>query len=157
MYANMGEIKDHSCENNLSMEVSEIKEQSPCEFPEERPSTAAQSESVGAPSRDKSMSDKYNGVELIAEPEKEKMLTRPFLLASWVKLRAYQHIGLNWLVSIQTRRLNGILADESENFLSFVCILHLTKVCPPASFLFMFNLIFEWQWDWARLCRPYPC
>ena len=43
---------------------------------------------------------------------RETMLTRPFLLASWVKLRAYQHVGLNWLVSIQTRRLNGILADE---------------------------------------------
>jgi len=43
---------------------------------------------------------------------RETMLTRPFLLASWVKLRAYQHVGLNWLVSIQSRRLNGILADE---------------------------------------------
>ena len=40
------------------------------------------------------------------------VLTRPFLLASWVKLRNYQHIGLNWLVSLQSRRLNGILADE---------------------------------------------
>ena len=157
MYANMGEMKDHSCENNLSMEVSEMKEPSPCEFPEERPSTAPQSESVGAPSRDKSMSDINNQVELFAEPDKEKMLTRPFLLASWVKLRAYQHIGLNWLVSIQTRRLNGILADESENFLSFCLHSHLTKVCSPTSFLFMLNLIFEWQWGWARLCRPYPC
>lgn len=35
--------------------------------------------------------------------------SRPFLLSSWVKLRKYQQIGLNWLVSIQTRRLNGIL------------------------------------------------
>ena len=43
---------------------------------------------------------------------RETMLTRPFLLAGWVKLRIYQHIGLNWLVSIQSRRLNGILADE---------------------------------------------
>ena len=39
-------------------------------------------------------------------------VTRPYLLSSWVKLRKYQHVGLNWLVSIQTRRLNGILADE---------------------------------------------
>jgi hypothetical protein len=40
------------------------------------------------------------------------LASRPFILAPWVKLRKYQQIGLNWLVSIQTRRLNGILADE---------------------------------------------
>lgn len=27
-------------------------------------------------------------------------------------LRPYQQIGLNWLVSMHERRLNGILADE---------------------------------------------
>ena len=33
---------------------------------------------------------------------------------SWavVMLRPYQQIGLNWLVSMHERRLNGILADE---------------------------------------------
>jgi E1A-binding protein p400 len=38
--------------------------------------------------------------------------SRPYLIPSWVKLREYQHTGLNWLVSLQSRRLNGILADE---------------------------------------------
>jgi hypothetical protein len=33
-------------------------------------------------------------------------------MAPNLKLREYQHMGLNWLVSIQSRRLNGILADE---------------------------------------------
>jgi E1A-binding protein p400 len=51
------------------------------------------------------------------------VLTRPFLLASWVKLRNYQHIGLNWLVSLQTRRLNGILADEVCGTISFAAML----------------------------------
>jgi hypothetical protein len=27
-------------------------------------------------------------------------------------MREYQHIGLDWLMTIYTRRLNGILADE---------------------------------------------
>jgi SNF2 family DNA or RNA helicase len=27
-------------------------------------------------------------------------------------LREYQHIGLDWLVSLHERKLNGILADE---------------------------------------------
>ncbi len=34
----------------------------------------------------------------------------PFLLKH--KLREYQHIGLDWLVAMNDRRLNGILADE---------------------------------------------
>jgi hypothetical protein len=34
----------------------------------------------------------------------------PFLLKH--PLREYQHIGLDWLVSLYTKRLNGILADE---------------------------------------------
>ena len=34
----------------------------------------------------------------------------PFLLIG--KLREYQHIGLDWLVTLHDKRLNGILADE---------------------------------------------
>ena len=34
----------------------------------------------------------------------------PFLLKH--TLREYQHIGLDWLVSLHERKLNGILADE---------------------------------------------
>lgn len=43
------------------------------------------------------------------ERARSTMATRPFLLSNWVKLRKYQQTGLNWLVSTQTRRLNGIL------------------------------------------------
>ncbi len=34
----------------------------------------------------------------------------PFLLKN--TLREYQHIGLDWLVTIYKKKLNGILADE---------------------------------------------
>lgn len=34
----------------------------------------------------------------------------PFLLKH--TLREYQHIGLNWMLTLNERRLNGILADE---------------------------------------------
>lgn len=34
----------------------------------------------------------------------------PFLLKH--PLREYQHIGLDWLVTMSERKLNGILADE---------------------------------------------
>lgn len=50
-------------------------------------------------------------LEASAESARTTVASRPFLLAGWVKMREYQQIGLNWLVSLQTRRLNGILAD----------------------------------------------
>lgn len=53
-----------------------------------------------------------NALETSAEKARQTLASRPFLLAPWVKLRLYQQVGLNWLVSLQTRRLNGILADE---------------------------------------------
>ena len=34
----------------------------------------------------------------------------PFLLK--LTLREYQHIGMDWLVTMYKKRLNGILADE---------------------------------------------
>jgi hypothetical protein len=52
-----------------------------------------------------------NALEASAERARQTLATRPYLLPSWVKMREYQQIGLNWLVSLQSRRLNGILAD----------------------------------------------
>ena len=69
-------------------------------------------------SRDGTMSESENdgtaamkALEASAVKARETLASRPFLLAPWVKLRKYQQVGLNWLVSLQSRRLNGILAD----------------------------------------------
>ena len=51
-------------------------------------------------------------LEMADAKARNTAVSRPFILAPWVKLRVYQQIGLNWLVSTQTRRLNAILADE---------------------------------------------
>ena len=77
-------------------------------------------------------------LELADAKARNTAVSRPYLLASWVKLRKYQQIGLNWLVSIQTRRLNGILADEmglgkTLQTISLLSYLASYKVC---SFLF---------------------
>jgi len=55
---------------------------------------------------------------------RETMITRPFLLAGWVKLRAYQQIGLNWLVSVQTRYVQ-VFSFQRQ---SFVCFLHSARL-----------------------------
>lgn len=44
----------------------------------------------------------------------------PFLLKH--ALREYQHIGLDWLVTMHDRKLNGILADEMGNYLRKLAI-----------------------------------
>jgi SNF2 family DNA or RNA helicase len=51
-------------------------------------------------------------IEIVDQHDREMKIARPFLLDSTVTLRPYQQIGLNWLVSMHERRLNGILADE---------------------------------------------
>ncbi len=86
--------------------------------PEKRKHEAADSPDNGKSTKKAKNDDSDEGIaalkSLAASDEKARqtMLTRPFLLASWVKLRAYQQVGMNWLVSTQSRRLNGILADE---------------------------------------------
>jgi hypothetical protein len=44
----------------------------------------------------------------------------PFLLK--LPLREYQHIGMDWLVTMYKKRLNGILADEVGRACWFVCV-----------------------------------
>lgn len=44
----------------------------------------------------------------------------PFILSNKLSLREYQHVGLNWLVSLHERRLNGILADGMKERKYFV-------------------------------------
>ena len=71
-----------------------------------------------------------SALEQYAELAKSTMATRPFLLARWVKLREYQQVGLNWLISMQSRRLNGILADEVS------CSVEKDWRCPIVSYDF---------------------
>jgi SNF2 family DNA or RNA helicase len=56
--------------------------------------------------------DALSTLEESAERARKTKATRPYLLSPWVELREYQQVGLNWLVSLQSRRLNGILAGK---------------------------------------------
>ncbi len=56
--------------------------------------------------------DALHRLEAMDEKARSIQIERPFLLSKSVKLREYQHSGLNWLASLHERRLNGILADE---------------------------------------------
>ena len=60
-----------------------------------------------------------DALEKSASKARQTLASRPFLLSPWVKLRKYQQVGLNWLVSLQSRRLNGILADGTYTSVRF--------------------------------------
>jgi HSA len=114
-------------------------------------------------------------LEKSAERARRTLASRPFLLAPWVRLREYQQTGLNWLVSLQTRRLNGILADGknvSEYESSFLWLLKYD--------FSLLSTISDKKWDWVsstllrclflpgtltecfvspqgKRCKRYPC
>ena len=69
--------------------------------------TNEQAKKIKPPSSNKEVDEALERLREKDRLARETNVSRPFILAPWVKLRAYQQIGLNWLVSIQTRRLNG--------------------------------------------------
>lgn len=78
-------------------------------------------------------------LEASAERAQKTLASRPYLLTPWVKLREYQQIGLNWLVSLQSRRLNGILADGE------LCIVALPfEIFAVSSHTFSLLLLQRW-------------
>ncbi len=78
-------------------------------------------------------------LEASAERAQKTLASRPYLLTPWVKLREYQQIGLNWLVSLQSRRLNGILADGESSIVALR-----SEVFAISSHTFSFLLSQKW-------------
>ncbi|KAL7531374.1 hypothetical protein ACHAXR_005109 [Thalassiosira sp. AJA248-18] len=127
-------------------------------------SSVAESDVDDSKSPKKTKSDTNEGIsalESLAASDtkaRETMITRPFLLASWVKLRAYQHIGLNWLVSIQSRRLNGILADEmglgkTLQTISMLAYLASYKgIWGPHLIIVPTSCLVNWEVEFKRFC-----
>lgn len=63
----------------------------------------------------------------------------PFLLRH--TLREYQHIGLDWLVTMLEKKLNGILADEmglGKTIQTIALLAHLA--CDEGTYLFSSSL-----------------
>ncbi|KAG7368540.1 SNF2-related protein [Nitzschia inconspicua] len=99
-----------------------------------------------------------NALEASAEKARQTLASRPFLLAPWVKLRMYQQVGLNWLVSLQARRLNGILADEmglgkTLQTISLLAYLASYKgIWGPHLVVVPTSVIINWETELKRFC-----
>ena len=124
------ESKSEVVDNEIKEEPSEVKEEvcdensrskrkrKPLNIEEVEAKIKAEDESPATPA-DKTEEDKleeYASLAATFQPTGNTLDTTtvktkvPFLLRH--TLREYQHIGLDWMVSLYERSLNGILADE---------------------------------------------
>jgi len=88
----------------------------------------------------------------------ESGIFRPFILDSAIKLRPYQQTGLNWLVSMHERRLNGILADEmglGKTLQTIALLAHLAThrgLWGPHLVVVPTSCLVNWEFELKRFC-----
>uniref|UniRef100_A0A3P8W821 Helicase ATP-binding domain-containing protein n=1 Tax=Cynoglossus semilaevis TaxID=244447 RepID=A0A3P8W821_CYNSE len=77
----------------------------------------------------------------------------PFLLHG--TLREYQHIGLDWLVTMYEKKLNGILADEmglGKTIQTIALLAHLACNWGPHLIIVPTSVMLNWEMELKRWC-----
>ncbi|KAJ7569569.1 hypothetical protein O6H91_01G084300 [Diphasiastrum complanatum] len=89
-----------------------------------------------------------------------KVWTRhPFLLKH--SLREYQHIGLDWLVNMYEKRLNGILADEmglGKTIMTIALLAHLAcekGIWGPHLIVVPTSVMLNWETEFMKWCPAF--
>ncbi|GLT95591.1 hypothetical protein SLE2022_132650 [Rubroshorea leprosula] len=83
----------------------------------------------------------------------------PFLLKH--PLREYQHIGLDWLVTMYEKRLNGILADEmglGKTIMTISLLAHLAcekGIWGPHLIVVPTSVMLNWETEFLRWCPAF--
>jgi SNF2 family DNA or RNA helicase len=80
----------------------------------------------------------------------------PFLLRG--NLREYQHVGLDWLVSLYKNKMNGILADEMGLGKTIQTIAHIAHLASeegdwgPHLIIVPTSVLLNWELEFKRWC-----
>lgn len=80
----------------------------------------------------------------------------PFLLCG--QLREYQHVGLDWLVTLYEKNLNGILADEmglGKTIQTIALLAHLAcsrAIWGPHLIIVPTSVILNWEMEFKKWC-----
>jgi SNF2 family DNA or RNA helicase len=83
----------------------------------------------------------------------------PFLLKH--KLREYQHIGLDWLVTMHDKTLNGILADEmglGKTMQTIALLAHLAcerGIWGPHLIVVPTSVVLNWEMEFKKWCPAF--
>ena len=102
--------------------------------------------------------DAVSRLEAADEMARSIRVDRPFLLSPALHLREYQHIGLNWLVSLHERRLNGILADEMGlgKTIQTIALLAYLACCKgiwgPHLVIVPTSCLINWETEFKKFC-----
>eukprot|EP01122_Echinamoeba_exundans_P000089 TRINITY_DN10072_c0_g1_i1.p1 TRINITY_DN10072_c0_g1~~TRINITY_DN10072_c0_g1_i1.p1 ORF type:complete len:2057 (+),score=467.34 TRINITY_DN10072_c0_g1_i1:166-6336(+) len=77
------------------------------------------------------------------------------------KLREYQHIGLDWLVTMYEKKLNGILADEmglGKTIMTISMLAHLAckeGIWGPHLIIVPSSVLLNWEMELKRFCPAF--
>uniref|UniRef100_A0A3Q0RT20 Snf2-related CREBBP activator protein n=1 Tax=Amphilophus citrinellus TaxID=61819 RepID=A0A3Q0RT20_AMPCI len=97
---------------------------------------------------------KLSGSQLFHLSLQQKVKTPiPFLLHG--TLREYQHIGLDWLVTMYEKKLNGILADEmglGKTIQTIALLAHLACNWGPHLIIVPTSVMLNWEMELKRWC-----
>lgn len=86
---------------------------------------------------------------------------RPYLLTSRLSLREYQEAGVNWLVSMCEKRINGILADEmglGKTIQTITMLAHLAcsrGIWGPHLIVVPTSCLVNWEMEFKRWCPAF--